>query len=138
MEEINCTLVGGCMYDSSVRGSRSSGSRPWSDADFAQVMIAYPSVTLAAAARAWRKDFPGKLLLITEFEMQWPATGGSGPKDTTAAGSFVRNAVDSGAHAVFYGAAVVAALDSAGTIASIHHHGKMAVSHLWIWLPRSR
>ena len=88
--------------------------------DFAMVMISYPSVTLSAAARAWRNDFPGKKLLITEFEMQWPSYTPS--LDNTLVGRFVHNAVNSGAHACFYAAAIVAALDSGGVIGALNHH----------------
>jgi hypothetical protein len=130
--EINCTLGGSnCMYTAGhsygIDGHGSTRGE-LSDADFASVMVTYPSVTLAAAAKAWRRDFPHKPLLITEFEMQWPNGPSPGATQTER---FVLNAVDSGAHAVFYAAAIVAALDSAGTIGSINHHALGAGEPGW-------
>eukprot|EP01051_Picozoa_sp_SAG22_P005508 SAG22_NODE_329_length_12249_cov_27.341646_3_plen_1098_part_00 len=122
VHEINCTLTGGCMYSAGAHQQSAAAATAFGPADFASVMITYPSVTLAAAAKAWRRDFPGKPLLITEFEMQWPTNCDGPAADTSAAGRFVCGAVDSGAHAVFYAAAIVAAIDSAGVIGSINHH----------------
>jgi hypothetical protein len=96
-----------------------------------------------------RRDFTGKQLLITEFEMQWPSY--SPPVDNSPAGRFVHSAVNSGAHACFYAAAIVAGIDSGGVIGSINHHalgaGEPGVHlllsdldrYLWVvWLPVNR
>jgi hypothetical protein len=131
VHEINCTLTGGCMYAGNVGLSSQLSSRATNltDNDFASVMMVYPSVTLGAAARAWRRDFPGRQLLITEFEMQWPSY--SPPLDDSPVGRFVHNAVNSGSHACFYAAAILAALDSGGVIGSINHHALGAGEPGW-------
>ena len=74
---LDCTPFHNCSY----RGESAASDPveglgddrvPKSDGVFAATMLAFPQVTFAAATEAWRRDFPRRDLLISEFNAVRP------------------------------------------------------------------
>ena len=90
---------------------------------FAAAMIAYPSVTLAAATNNWERDFPGLKLLISEYNADYASTWADHAKAPLGAGGeWMRAAADGGAHALHWAAGVLAGVNSNGIISGINYH----------------
>lgn len=90
---------------------------------FAAAMIAYPSVTLAAATNNWERDFPGLKLLISEYNADYASTWADHAKAPLGeGGEWMRAAADGGAHALHWAAGVLAGVNSNGIISGINYH----------------
>lgn len=104
--------------------------RSFPSTQWLSVLLAVPQVTIANGVHRLLRDFPGTKLLMTEYNVFYPSVWYGAADGTDAPIARFLNATEnSGAHAVFVAAHVVAAASHDGIVDMAHYH-----SFLGTWL----